>query len=149
MFVKFSLHANLVTKGRVSCQKNPVVHFEMPYEDASRVSDFYSKAFGWNMIGLGEEMGNYVVAHTTETDDQQMATKAGHINGGFAQKTEIYTKPNIVISVDDIHVAMKDVQSAGGKVQGEPMDIPGIGIFVNFIDSEGNQVAMLQPSMPD
>ena len=37
---------------------NPVVHFEMPAVDSQRMSDFYSKAFGWETQMLGEEMGN-------------------------------------------------------------------------------------------
>jgi len=30
-------------------------------------------------------------------------------------------------------------------VLGEPMDIPGVGKYVSFVDSEGNRVSMLQP----
>jgi len=48
---------------------DPVVHFEMPYEDGSRMAKFYATAFGWQTQGLGEEMGNYVLATTTETAD--------------------------------------------------------------------------------
>jgi len=40
---------------------------------------------------------------------------------------------------------MKKVQSAGGKVLGEPLEIPGIGWYVSFFDTEGNRVSMLQP----
>jgi predicted enzyme related to lactoylglutathione lyase len=32
---------------------NPVIHFEMPYQDATRVADFYSAAFGWQTQALG------------------------------------------------------------------------------------------------
>ena len=46
---------------------NPVVHFEMPYEDAVRMSEFYQQAFGWQTQALGAEMGHYVLASTTET----------------------------------------------------------------------------------
>lgn len=28
---------------------------------------------------------------------------------------------------------------------GEPMDIPGVGQYVSFTDTEGNRVSMLQP----
>ena len=41
---------------------NPVVHFEMPYENSNRMADFYAKAFGWKPQKLGPEMGNYVVS---------------------------------------------------------------------------------------
>src|SRR6516162_7027299 len=46
---------------------NPVVHFEMPYDNPTRAAKFYESAFGWQMQLLGEEMGNYVLATTTET----------------------------------------------------------------------------------
>jgi len=49
--------------------------------------------------------------------------------------------------VDDIKEATKKVTDAGGKVLGEPMEIPSIGQYVSFIDTEGNRVSMLQPSM--
>ena len=39
------------------------------------------------------------------------------------------------------------VKNAGGKVLGEPADIPGIGRFVAFTDTEGNTLSILQPLM--
>jgi uncharacterized protein len=45
---------------------NPVVHFEMPYDDRERMAKFYQSAFGWQMQMLGEDMGNYVLATDTE-----------------------------------------------------------------------------------
>ncbi len=52
---------------------------------------------------------------------------------------------SIVIAVDDIKEHMKKVAAAGGKVQGEPVDIPGIGWYVSFVDTEGNRLSLLQP----
>ena len=40
---------------------------------------------------------------------------------------------------------MKKVAEAGGKVLGEPLEIPGVGQYVSFSDTEGNRVSMLQP----
>jgi predicted enzyme related to lactoylglutathione lyase len=40
---------------------------------------------------------------------------------------------------------MKIVEEAGGKVLGDPWDIPGVGAYVCFLDTEGNQVSMIQP----
>lgn len=121
---------------------NPVVHFEMPYEDKKRMADFYAKSFGWKSNFLGEEMGNYVVVMTTEKEKTP-----GVINGGFYEKKEDYPEqyPSIVIAVDDIHDAMKKITQAGGKVLGEPMDIPGVGPYVSFMDTEGNRVSILKP----
>jgi predicted enzyme related to lactoylglutathione lyase len=132
-------------------KQSPVVHFEMPAKDRKRVSDFYSTVFGWKMNQLGEEMGNYVVAHTTETDEHNMVKKPGNINGGFWQSDE-NQPPHVVIAVEDIQQAMKEVAAAGGEIIGgqkgkdQPDDIPGIGLYVSFKDTEGNTVGMLQPS---
>jgi hypothetical protein len=125
---------------------NPVVHFEMPYEDKARVSRFYAKAFGWRTQAMGEEMGNYVLATTTEVKEGR-PVEPGAINGGFFQRKQDWPAqyPSVVISVDDIMESMVQVTQAGGKVLGEPVDIPGVGAYVSFVDTEGNRVSMLQP----
>jgi uncharacterized protein len=127
---------------------NPVVHFEMPAEDRKRMSEFYSKTFGWQTQQLGPEMGNYVLAMTTESDDNG-PKKPGAINGGFFTKSDDMPAqyPSVVIAVDDIGKSMKKVAQSGGRVLGEPMDIPGVGKYVSFFDTEGNRVSMLEPSM--
>jgi len=123
----------------------PVVHFEMPYDDAKRMSAFYERAFGWNMRQFGEDMGHYVVAETTATSNGRPTTP-GAINGGFFPKRPGGAMhPSVVVAVDDIEVAVKDVAAAGGKVLGEPMDIPGVGLYVSFTDPEGNRLSLLQP----
>ena len=125
---------------------NPVVHFEMPAEDRKRMAQFYTKAFGWQTEMLGPDMGDYVVVTTTESDDNGPKTP-GAINGGFFPKKDDWPAqyPSVVIAVEDIEVAMDKVSDAGGKVLGEPMEIPGIGQYVSFSDTEGNRVSMLQP----
>jgi uncharacterized protein len=127
--------------------KNPVVHFEMPYENAHRVATFYTKAFGGEMRQLGQEMGGYVTAGTAETDENRMVKQPGAINGGLYPKKPDWPAqyPSVVIAVDDIKQAMKAIENAGGKVLGEPMKIPGIGLYVSFTDTEGNRVSVLQP----
>ena len=40
---------------------------------------------------------------------------------------------------------MENVKKAGGKIEGEPMPIPGIGMWAVFTDTEGNRVSILQP----
>ena len=127
---------------------NPVVHFEMPAEDKKRMVKFYSTVFGWQTQQLGPEMGEYVVVTTAESDETGRPKMGGAINGGFYQKTEdpISNHPSVVIAVDDINDAVKKIKSAGGKVLGEPIEIPGIGLYVSFVDTEGNRCSMLQPS---
>ncbi len=127
---------------------NPVVHFEMPAEDRKRMAEFYTKTFGWSIQQLGPEMGDYMVVSTSETDGKGLPVRPGNIGGGFYQKPKDNTAdhPSVVIAVDDINESVQKVKSGGGTVLGEPMEIPGIGMYVSFKDTEGNRVSLLQPS---
>ena len=126
---------------------DPVVHFEMPYTERRRMEKFYKTAFGWQTEELGEKSGNYVLATTTDTDDNG-PKHSGAINGGFFPKKTDWPDqhPALVIAVDDISKSMKRVAAAGGKILGEPMEIPDIGQYVSFNDPEGNRVSMIEPT---
>src|SRR5258708_6222068 len=126
---------------------NPVVHFEMPYKDSKRVSRFYKSAFGWGMNDAGAGMGNYIVAHTAKTDKNMMVKTPGTINGGFYKKSKSSNPyPSFVISVTDVKKAMEMVNKAGGKIVSKPQEIPGIGMWAVFTDTEGNKVSLLEAS---
>lgn len=124
---------------------NPVVHFEMPYVDATRMAKFYETTFGWETNQLGPDYGNYVMTMTTESD-QRGPKNPGAINGGFYEKKSDFPMqyPSVVIAVEDVQAAMQKVAAAGGKVLGEPMQIPNVGLYVSFIDTEGNRASMMQ-----
>lgn len=138
-------------------KQSPVVHFEMGYNDKGRMVKFYQSVFGWKTQQMGPDMGDYVVAQTTDTGADGMVKTPGHINGGFYAKTDNPDShaPSVVISVDDINEAIAEVKKAGGKIKGsmdqngkrtmEPQMIPGIGLWISIEDTEGNRVSMLQP----
>lgn len=118
---------------------------------------FYETVFGWKTQQMGPDMGNYVVAQTAETDANGMVQTKGAINGGFYAKTGDSTSqaPSVVVSVDDIQVAIKAVKDAGGEILGamgadgkhstEPQMIPGVGLWVSAKDTEDNRFSILQP----
>lgn len=124
---------------------NPVVHFEIPYENAERAAAFYRAVFGWLTQQYGSEMGNYVVV-TTATADARPDAPRGAINGGLYQKKADFPAqyPSIVIGVEDIQRSMRAVREAGGEVLGEPVEIPGVGRYVSFFDTERNRNSLLQ-----
>jgi predicted enzyme related to lactoylglutathione lyase len=128
-------------------KRYPVVHFEMPYRKRERMMKFYSNVFGWKLAKLGEEMGFYVTASTTETSKDGMVKRPGNINGGFYPRRRGAKDdgPSVVIAVDDIGKAMRKVRKAGGKLLGKPVEIPGIGMYVSFCDTEGNRSSILEP----
>jgi predicted enzyme related to lactoylglutathione lyase len=129
---------------------DPVVHFEMPYDDRDRMATFYRTAFGWEIQMLGEEMGNYVLATTAKPGGRAGRPDgvSGVIGGGFYKRNNDWPAqhPSIVISVEDVRASMAKVAAAGGEVLGEPMPIPGVGDYVSFYDTEKNRVGMLQPA---
>ena len=129
---------------------DPVVHFEFPYHDRERIAKFYQSAFGWKTQMLGPEMGNYVLATTATEDVKSGGAVRGAINGGFfAHDPKMPGQvPSVVIGVEDVKKSMAAVKKAGGEVLGEPMEIPGVGQYVSFYDTERNRVGMLQPNMP-
>ena len=127
---------------------NPVVHFEMPAGDRERMAKFYAETFGWKTQMFGPEMGNYVTVQTTETDENRMIKKPGAINGGFFPKKadSPMQHPSLTIGVEDIRKHAETVKANGGTVHGEPVEIPGIGWYLVFTDTEGNVCSMLQPT---
>ena len=127
---------------------NSVVHFEMPYRDAARAAAFYTAAFGWVTQLMGPDMGDYLLV-TTAKEDVRPDAPAGAINGGLYPYKSDWPEqyPSVVIGVEDVLAAIERVRVAGGEVLGDPIEIPGVGQYVSFIDSEGNRNSMLQPLM--
>lgn len=128
-------------------KKSPVVHFEMPAKDNARAAEFYRNTFGWGMHELDAQMGNYLLAETTETDENRMVKTPGTINGGFFKYDDKpgMDTPHVVIQVEDIKESIELVKKNGGSIEGDTMDIPSVGTYASIIDSEGNRVGILQP----
>jgi predicted enzyme related to lactoylglutathione lyase len=133
----------------------PVIHFEMPTRDNARARRFYENVFGWQITQLSPEMGDFLLAFTAETDPtNRMPRKLGVINGGFFKRTKPDEQTKVTILVDDIREVMKKVKAAGaeflpGGQGGEPDDIPGVGLFATFIDTEGNRVTIYEDRSPN
>lgn len=126
---------------------SPVVHFELPYKNAQRISEFYGNCFGWKITALGEPFNNYILAQTA-INDAKPGFPAGCIDGGFYKYKSDWPSqhPSIVIGVDNIEESMKIINSNGGRVLGEPILIPNFGLYVSFLDTEGNRNSVIQPS---
>ena len=124
---------------------DPVIHLEMPADDSERVRQFYEKAFGWQTTPLGPDMGDFVVAFTTATDQEtRIPRKRGAINGGFYPRTEPKETVRITILVEDLHAAITKVEGAGGTILSKPFELSGVGLFATFADTEGNIVQINQ-----
>ena len=125
---------------------NPVVRFELPYQDRERAERFYTMAFGWQTRFLGPDMGDCVLVTTAESDARP-GTPAGAIHGGLFPNSpdRPLHDPSLVIAVRDIDQAMRAVRHGGGKILGDPYQIADYGRYVAFADTEGNRLTMLEP----
>jgi len=130
---------------------DPVVHFEMPAVDRDRMARFYEAVFGWETQQMGPEMGSYTVVTTTPPGEQGRPPGWLGINGGFYMRTEDPAShaPGIVIAVEEIEASIAAVKRAGGTVAGPAQEIPGVGLYASFTDTEGNRVSLLQPAPRD
>jgi predicted enzyme related to lactoylglutathione lyase len=121
-----------------------VVHFEIPVDDAARAKEFYRSSFDWNLTDNDMGDGNiYTTLITTPVDQQTQApTEPGAINGGLMQRTPGTPAPVITIGVPAIDDALKKVEAGGGSVVQPRTEIPNMGAFAYFKDSEGNVLGL-------
>lgn len=111
--------------------------FEMPADDVRRVSEFYSKVFGWETPPMGDDA---TFALTVAADENGNPTEVGGINGGFHKRAGASDAgPVINIHVDDIDAKLKAVEAAGGRVIQPRTEVGEYGLSMAlFSDTEGN-----------
>ena len=121
-----------------------VVHFEIPTDDIPRAKEFYGSIFGWDLQDMqGEAMGLYTLAMTTPVDEKTQApTEPGAINGGLMKRSADTPTPVITIQVDGIDDSLKKIEAAGGNTVQARTEMPGMGAFAYFKDSEGNVMGL-------
>lgn len=111
----------------------PVVHWELWSKNPEKISEFYRSAFGWEIQHIPAM--NY---HMVQTGGE------GGINGGIMTPQEGPWPGNMAfyIQVDDLDTFAKKVKDAGGKIVVEKMEVPGVGQFSLFEDTDGRVLGM-------
>jgi uncharacterized protein len=126
-----------------------VVHFEIPAEDLGRAKAFYGDVFDWQLQDV--DMGNdatYTTVGTVAVDDKMMPTEVGGINGGMMSRSPEISSPVITVGVQSIDDSVKRIEAAGGTVVTPRTEIPGMGAFAYFTDTEGNTLGLWE-NLPD
>jgi uncharacterized protein len=122
-----------------------IVHFEIPADDVARARDFYGSTFGWQ---LEDAQGmDYTIVRTVDVDEQQMPTERGAINGGMMKRSPDTPSPVITINVDSVDNALKRVETGGGTIVRPRQEIPGMGAFAYFKDTEGNTLGLWESAV--
>jgi hypothetical protein len=122
-----------------------VVHFEIPVDDLERAQSFYREAFGWKMSPMPEL--SYTIVTTAGVDGQGRPTEPGAINGGMLVRQEPVSGPVVVINVDDIDAALRQVQQLGGQVLRPATAVGEMGYSAYVVDTEGNTVGLWQTAV--
>ena len=117
--------------------RNPVSYFEIPVTNIDRAVAFYEVVFATSF-------------ERTTIDDLDMALFPSKENGdgisGALVRGESYTPskkgPRIYFSVDSIDLILSRVVANSGTVAYPKTAIGKLGWVAEFIDSEGNQIAL-------
>lgn len=118
-----------------------IVHFEIPFDDGERARGFYREAFGWNLMEMPEM--SYTIASTGPTSEQGMPTEPGFINGGMFDRAEAAPKsPVITVDVASINAALEKIEKLGGAKLVGRTEIPDMGFYAYFTDTEGNVMGL-------
>jgi predicted enzyme related to lactoylglutathione lyase len=107
--------------------------------DAEAAKRFYGETLGWTFEAMDQGEGaTYWVAkvgdesvagiYQIEADDEETG------EGWFAY-----------IAVEDLSTALARATGAGGKVEREPWDVPGVGRIAIVSDSAGNEMGWMKP----
>lgn len=115
-----------------------VIHFEIPSDDKERAKKFYSNVFGWSIEDTPFQDGVYTNVITSPIDENYMHTEKGAINGGMFERNEETPNPVITIEVKSIDDYSKKIEEAGGNMLTQKGEVPEMGFYAYFKDSEGN-----------
>ena len=119
---------------------NPVVHFEILGKDHERLQEYYGKLFGWKITNPSPDFP-YGLVSTEEQGSGIGGGVGAAADGGNAQVT-------IYVEVEDIQASLDRASELGGEAVVPVTTIPGMVIFAQFKDPEGNVVGLVSSETP-
>ena len=119
-----------------------IVHFEIPADDVQKLSNFYSKLFGWKIEKMPGPVEYYGI-ETVPVNEKGNLVRTG-VNGGIMKRQNPEHKPVNYVAVESVDDYAKKIAELGGRVLVPKMEVPGIGWWAMALDPDGNQFAILQ-----
>ena len=116
---------------------NPVSYFEIPVSDLDRAVEFYESVFDTTLESTVID-GNSM-ALFGYSDSEPGITGALALGESYTPSRE---GPRIYFSVANIDAVLEKVTQHGGLVAYPKTSIGDLGWVAEFIDSEGNQIAL-------
>ena len=115
-------------------------HFDIPVDNADRAKQFYKDVFGWNMKKLNSQVDSKVELWMCETEDE--SGRKG-ITGGMMKRDSLPSVTNYIL-VNSIDEYTSKINHSGGKVTLHKTEIPNMGFFAMFFDSENNVFGLFE-----
>jgi predicted enzyme related to lactoylglutathione lyase len=85
----------------------------------------------------------YTTLMTVPVDEKtRIPMEPGAINGGMMQRSKDTPATVVTVGVDAIDDTLKKIEAGGGSVVQPRTEIPNMGAFAYFKDSEGNVVGL-------
>ena len=119
---------------------NQVVHFEIRGKDHEGLQEYYGSLFGWKITNISPELP-YGIISAEEQGGGIGGAVGAILDGGEPQLT-------IYVEVEDIQASLAKAESLGGKTIVPVTTIPGLVIFAQFRDPEGNIVGLVSSETP-
>ncbi|MGK4584672.1 VOC family protein [Kitasatospora sp. HPMI-4] len=115
-------------------RSNVPAWFDISTPDSERTRTFYKELLGWNVTVLDE---TYALVGGAD----------GEPTGGIGQagSGSPYTGVVVYFPVEDVEVALQQVEKLGGTRRLDPQSVPGRGRIAVFIDPDGNPVGLVSP----
>ncbi len=116
-----------------------IVHFEIPANDAERLSQFYSRVFGWKFERSPMPDMEYWMIST--------GPQGQSVGGGMYRRMGPNDGPRNYVLVDRIDPAIAEFKAAGGREVVPKAEVPGMGLSFIGADPEGNLIALWESTM--
>jgi uncharacterized protein len=117
-------------------------HFEIPADDVERAKKFYSDLFEWKIEKWDDpKVGmDYLLINTTDSKGNK------GLGGGIIKRRHPQHSVTDYVEVDSIDKYSAKVTALGGKIVVPKTEIPTVGYFAVFLDTENNHFGMFEAS---
>jgi hypothetical protein len=116
--------------------ESTICHFEIPAEDLAAARDFYSKLFGWEVVGTAKEAPEYMLVRTSPEE--------GALGGALFKRGEDGRGVTLYVMVESIDDAVTRLEELGGAVVVPRAAVPGMGWTVLARDPQGTPIGLFQ-----
>jgi predicted enzyme related to lactoylglutathione lyase len=123
----------------------PFVVLEIEAENLQRAGAFYASVFGWSFSDSPIEHGTLEADLGADHDTMvRVHLRVRHpLDGPLAPAAR---SDGHALCVCDLEPILARLVAAGGQLIAGPVEIPGVGRRLFLRDTEGNEVAILEPS---